>query len=597
MLKILLLSICFSLLLCLISWDNTFAYDGNVVISQIQLGNSNSAKNEFIELYNNQDTFVDITNWCLYYLSSGLVSKKLTCFSSSSENTRLYIPGFSTAFVVSNDLEASAVPIFGDYSFSATLSGSAGYVKLVDDLGVEIDYVGWGNDELVADLVDVPVAGEVISRKIDSEKEKTLQDTGINSLDFEITVPKLIYSYGSLQERVDVCNNIDDFQEYLPEGYVFDLEGGCIQEQIVVIDVCQNIDGIQETIPDGMIFDEYDDCVVDELNGDYTEDIDEDDEDNEVIDVEDEPTEKVIFPLQITELLPNAIGNDVGNEFIEIYNPNADEIILDNYVLYVNASKYNFPIGLSVGAGEYFAIYNNIIRYTLLNSTSIVRIELKDGTLIDEVPSYNSPKDNMSWSLIDGLWQYTNQPTPNSSNLVSLVFEENIDDIDELDEESNLVPCAPNQYRNPITNRCNLIVKASSTVVPCKEGQYRSEETGRCRNIVSDVISYVPCAEGEERNPETNRCRKVEVLGVSSLGDCPEGQERNPETNRCRNVIKDIPKADYKPEQVMATVDNSILWWSLGGLGFIAVLYGIWEWRQEIIKIFKKITSLLHIVK
>jgi hypothetical protein len=107
------------------------------------------------------------------------------------------------------------------------------------------------------------------------------------------------------------------------------------------------------------------------------------------------------------------------------------------------------------------------------------------------------------------------------------------------------------------------------------------------------VVNLVPCAEGQERNPKTNRCRSIttEVLGSSELKPCDPGQERNPETNRCRNIIAAMPMADYAPEQVNVKDNDYTSWYVLGALGLVAAGYGAWEWRVEIGRLFKKISS------
>ena len=84
------------------------------------------------------------------------------------------------------------------------------------------------------------------------------------------------------------------------------------------------------------------------------------------------------------------------------------------------------------------------------------------------------------------------------------------------------------------------------------------------------------------------------MLGDSSLVPCDVGQERNPDTNRCRNIISAMPQADYAPEPTSQVSDNNILWWSLGGVGFVAIIYGIWEWRIEIGRLVHKIRLLLQ---
>ena len=52
-----------------------------------------------------------------------------------------------------------------------------------------------------------------------------------------------------------------------------------------------NVNGIQTAIPNTMIRGDGNDCDWD------------------------------VQPLQLTEILPNAVRSDTGNEFIEIYNP------------------------------------------------------------------------------------------------------------------------------------------------------------------------------------------------------------------------------------------------------------------------------------
>ena len=361
----------------------------------------------------------------------------------------------------------------------------------------------------------------------------------------------------------DVCLNIIGLQSVMPSNMELDSSGNCID----IVDRCPNLTGLQASVPEKYTINSSGLCSMNLLH------------------------------LRINELMPNAIGSDDGNEFIELFNPNETDIDLSNYIFYVGedyAHYYSFPEGSYVEAKGYIKFSNDDIGFTLLNTTSSVRLVGVDNILVDESPSYINPKDGFAWAFIDNLWQYTNQPTPGSENVASLIETGDVlgADDEKTGVSSELEPCAANQYRNPETNRCRLIVSSSSsTLTPCKDGQYRSEETNRCRSIVSDVAELVACAEGQERNPETNRCRSIAIAATETDGlkPCAEGQERNPETNRCRNVVSEIPMASYAPEQTSVKSDNYILWWSLAGVGVIAITYGIWEWRQEIFRLIKKI--------
>ncbi len=643
--------IIFSATISLIVGQVSNAISPDIVISQVQLGNAASASNEFIQIYNNSSDSVEITNWCLYYASASSIQNgsKLTCFTVENDSLHIYLPSHGSLFAISNQYATSVPSLGSDYRFSATLSGTAGHVRLIDNTGTEVDKVGWGATAVSSEgnsPAVVPVAGKILSRKIINTNQR--QDTDVNSVDFEIISPDTNYSFGLIYEvqdlcanivdiqalmpdgyqsdiagncsliPVDICLNMDDIQTILPDGYTVDDVGNCSQ---IPIDICLNLDVMQLVIPDGYGLDENSDCQpdvcqnIDGLQLIAPEDMDVDngnctwhDECLNLPDIQadlpkgykhdaDNNCMLDLLPLTITELLPNAAGSDNGNEFIEIYNPNDIDVELTNYVIYVgtiNPKMYSFSIGLHISPHQYLAFYNTDIEFTLANTTSQVRLSSIDGVLIDETPAYDSPGDGMAWAVIDGNWQYTNQPTPNDMNLPSLVEVE-----PETAVDTNLQPCPANQYRNPNTNRCRLIVSTVSTLAPCADGQYRSETTNRCRSIASDVVALVPCAEGQERNPDTNRCRSIAsaVLAASDLTPCKEGQERNPDTNRCRNIVSTIPDANYAPVQTSEPTNNYVIWWSLAGVGLAATAYGLWEWRHEIVGLFHKITRFRHFVK
>lgn len=322
-----------------------------------------------------------------------------------------------------------------------------------------------------------------------------------------------------------------------------------------VVDVCPNIDGVQIDVPAGNILDRTGNCV-----------------------------KKQIAQLAITEILPNAMGSDVGQEFVELFNPNDFTVELKDYMLYVGPNfedRYSFPNGATIQPKGYMGYTNAVIPFTLLNTSSRVALAPSDDDqVINEVTAYVDPPDGQSWALINNEWQYTKQPTPGSANMVtsdstpdSVVF-------------SGLQPCAANQYRSPDTNRCRLLTVMPGSVTPCKNGQYRSEETNRCRNIATDAKVTTPCNEGEERNLETNRCRKIVV--ASTPAPCREGQERNPDTNRCRTITK-MPSAEYGV--LGAETKNSgnlYVWAAIGGVLLLALGYAIWEWHDEIGKFSQK---------
>ena len=548
--------------------QNSYADSSNVVISQVQTGSlvaDGSAYEELIEIFNNSDNDVEVTNLCLKYGGPEITSKTLACINDNiSENgLHTFLPKRSVAVFVTQ-IFSDKNPSFGyDKIMSRGLADNDRWISLINGTTV-LDTVEWGTNtnSTTAEggmAAKLPIEGQLLQRKMITPD--ILQDTNNNFDDFESALPRTIYSYGSLYDIQDLCLNIDGIQETLPEGNKVDNTGKCLP---IIIDVCKNIEGDQLTIPTNYLLDDENNCIVDvclNLGG------------LQVIlpnkyKLIDDKCMLDLLPLKITELLPDAEGNDIGGEFIEIHNPNNEVINLSFYLLLIgkeNPKSYKFPENSFIEPNSSMVFYNNEISFILVNTSSQISIMSTDGTLIDKSSEYNDPKEGESWALIDNIWQYTNQPTPGEMNLPS------------------------------ITDILNKIVTATSILKPCKDGQYRSEETNRCRNIITDVADLVPCAEGQERNSATNRCRSITAtLGDNDLKPCDPGQERNPDTNRCRNVVAEIPKADYTPEQTDNPSNNNMTWWIVSGIGILAIGYGVWEWRQDLIKLFKKIISFIR---
>ena len=541
---------------CLLSifvGQNSYAISQNLVISQVQIGNVSNSR--LIELYNNSDESIDITGWRLWQSSASDKTKnELIYFNTINTSVHLILNARSYLFIGSAQLGLEA-----DFSLDKGIGlASGGHIYITDKDNKSIDRLSWGTKQGIDDNDEPKVISDdnnnyVLERKkIDDD---IYQDTNNDANDFFDSDLREEYLYGSVYEVIDVCKNIDEIQVLVPEGFFLDINGDCVAD---IIDICPNIDGIQDELPIDKIIDSDGNCIFPPidicLNLDGLQVILPD-----KYKLINNKCMLDLLPINITEILPNAIGSDNGGEFIEIFNPNNETIDLSFYLLLIgknNPKFYRFPNNSFIEPNNYLTFYNNEIYFTLVNTSSMVSILTADEQLVDETLIYNNPKEGESWALIDDIWQFTNQPTPGSFNLSSIV---NIE---------------------------NKIIASTSILKPCKDGQYRSEETNRCRNIVTDVANLVPCAEGQERNPATNRCRTITaILGDSDLKPCGPGQERNPETNRCRNVIGDIPKADYAPEQTISLSNNSFTWWIFGGVGAVAIGYGVWEWRRELIKL------------
>ncbi len=530
----------------------------NIVIAQMYPGTySGELKDqEFIEIYNNSDTAVDVTNWCVKYIpytgnptSDSVIT---SCLTPPNTNTKLWLGARGYAVFISNEFKPTT---HADVYFDGGISQRSGYVQLVDQQANEVDKLGWGSVKVYGDEdgtypafpKDELTSGNALQRKHDGDVMQ--EDTGNDGDDF-MSVDAIIIHASSVYEEetiIDECPNLEDTNE-IPEGYFQDDERNCHLDSCLNLDgpqfvvpvgydsdanhnctqhdECDNLPDTQTAIPDLMIRGEDNDCVIDHS------------------------------PLELTEILPNADGSDIGNEFIEIHNSGDTTINLTYYAIKIggNSKIYSFPIGASIGPGEYRSFSDSEMKFTLVNTSSRVVLTAIGDVVFGDTGVYTSPAEDESWALINSNWQYTNRPTPGAKNLVS------IQQADSGSSASSPKPCEANHYRSPETGRCRKI--KTTTRTPCKANQYRSEETGRCRK----------------------------VLGASTRKPCKANQYRSEETGRCRKLPNStVPDAAFAVQPIKDTGVTFVGWWALGGIGLLAIGYGAWEWRQELVALWLRL--------
>lgn len=252
-------------------------------------------------------------------------------------------------------------------------------------------------------------------------------------------------------------------------------------------------------------------------------------------------------------------------DYVKLYNPSDKPIDLSRYRLRIgyrgqNATASNtFRLDGLLEPGHYVAISesNEGRDVSVANTGGYIWLEDTYGLKVYEttVRSYqdasSSTKEGMAWAFHDdaGVWEWTATPTPWD---------------------------APGRFPPPAIST----TKISEVQVVCPPGQYRSEETHRCRTLAVQATAK-PCPVGQYRNPETNRCRTA-VTASTELQPCEPGYERNPDTNRCRKKPEVLGDTEFKTDPTVEANRSFSGWWTLGGLGVLAVGYGVWEWREEI---------------
>lgn len=257
--------------------------------------------------------------------------------------------------------------------------------------------------------------------------------------------------------------------------------------------------------------------------------------------------------LQFSEVL-SYYESDQSEQFIEIYNPLDHDVNLTG--CQVKYKRKFYKLSGIVGSDNYSARFATDFRLTK-NPTSSNEIELidVDGNKVDEITYYNGQKKATAYAWFgfqnngEEQWLQTYAPTPGSAN-----------------NYQKYKTCPEGKVINEATGNCVKATNLNTTLKPCPAGKYRNPLTGRCKSIASSNKSLKPCPDGYERNPETNRCRKIKQnTGAAYPLSATESQAAASSFVALGAVLIIIAIA-------------------LGYIGF--------QFRYEIIKLFRKITYL-----
>jgi DNA/RNA endonuclease YhcR with UshA esterase domain len=140
----------------------------------------------------------------------------------------------------------------------------------------------------------------------------------------------------------------------------------------------------------------------------------------------------------INEILPNPEGSDDA-EWIELYNPNNQDINLDNWT--INDITSSFTINKIIKTHDYLLIKRNESKITLNNSNEELRLLDCQNNLINEL-SYSKSFEGQSYAydIINKEYFWTENVSPTQKNIFS--FSENntfsLEDISVPTEETEI---------------------------------------------------------------------------------------------------------------------------------------------------------------
>lgn len=126
--------------------------------------------------------------------------------------------------------------------------------------------------------------------------------------------------------------------------------------------------------------------------------------------------EEILLPIQISEMLPNPVGDDTQLEWIELYNPTESNISLDGWSIadiYGATKTYAFT-GKTITAHSFYILERSESGITLNNDQEQVVLRSPTGQLVSTTVMTNIP-EGKSFSFIDGTWVWAD-PTKGFAN-------------------------------------------------------------------------------------------------------------------------------------------------------------------------------------
>ena len=138
----------------------------------------------------------------------------------------------------------------------------------------------------------------------------------------------------------------------------------------------------------------------------------------------------------ISELLPNPVGSDTENEWIELRNRSLESVDLQGWALKDSSSKSFSLTGVTINANDYFVILRSTSKIALNNDQDSVSLFRPDGVLADNV-EYQNAKEEMAYVRDQNdNWVWTVVPTPGEINILETKSEEEVSQGANMIEES-----------------------------------------------------------------------------------------------------------------------------------------------------------------
>lgn len=191
--------------------------------------------------------------------------------------------------------------------------------------------------------------------------------------------------------------------------------------------------------------------------------------------------------VRISELFPNPKGDDSLGEFIEIENNGLATVDLEGYSLSDGSRTYIFPTQIML-PGEYLHVIRTETSIVLNNTHESISLHDPNNKVIDTV-EYLDGKEDMSFSYINGRFEWTNVVSPgkeNSSNVSHVDTPETLDEASMSKKESIDIISKPSNVDKKSDQGKNHHISISE-LLPNPKGKDQDGEWIELYNYGEDV--------------------------------------------------------------------------------------------------------------
>lgn len=357
-----------------------------IIISEIFPNPQGSDKElEFIELYNEGETEIDLQNWALEDKTGGRYVIKQKDFNTVSIPSQGYFVLYrkQTNIALNNS--------GGDMARLFNPEGDMADEIFYDDKADEQKSLNrdLNTDELLWSETLTPGAASIIS--------KTNQP------------PKISFSavQDGLKIKLDASDSVD------PDG-----------------NILQYVWNFGDGEAGGGEFIEHDYTK----SGKYNIKLEISDGTNKVEDTKevivDVPISQKTYSNQviINEIFPNPKGSDLANEWIELYNKSNEEMALEGWILVDGGVKgeYVIPGGATIQPGSFLVLKREETKIAINNNGDEIRLFQPNRNLASSAVFTETAQEDYSYAYKDEKWQWTQRTTSGVENIIEVPLEKDV---------------------------------------------------------------------------------------------------------------------------------------------------------------------------